>query len=152
MQDTVVSTKYWHREADGRLQCDLCPRHCRLRDGQRGLCYVRQRLDDEIKLVTYGRSSGFCIDPIEKKPFFHALPGSTALSFGMLGCDYHCAYCQNHFTSQAMRDPASDMAAGVVRKISAEQIIAPNARQNHSGLSSVSTASVMARKISAAPT
>ena len=63
MQETVVSTKYWHRETDGRLQCDVCPRHCRLREGQRGLCYVRQRLDDEIKLVTYGRSSGFWLTP-----------------------------------------------------------------------------------------
>ena len=59
MTETVVSTRYWHRLDDGRLQCDLCPRHCKLRDGQRGLCYVRQRLDDEVKLVSYGRSSGF---------------------------------------------------------------------------------------------
>ena len=81
MHETVVSTAYWHSEADGRLQCDVCPRHCRLREGQRGLCYVRQRLDDEIKLVTYGRSSGFCVDPIEKKPLNHFYPGTSVLSF-----------------------------------------------------------------------
>jgi len=93
--DNIVSTRYWHRLDDGRLQCDLCPRHCHLREGQRGLCYVRQRLDDEIKLVTYGRSSGFCIDPIEKKPLNHYYPGSAVLSFGTAGCNLACKFCQN---------------------------------------------------------
>ena len=70
---SVISTKYWHRLDDGRIQCDLCPRFCQLKEGQRGLCFVRARQHDEIVLTTYGRSSGFCADPIEKKPlnFFY---------------------------------------------------------------------------------
>jgi pyruvate formate lyase activating enzyme len=111
MVDTVVSTRYWHREPDGRLQCDVCPRHCRLREGQRGLCYVRQRLDDEIKLVTYGRSSGFCVDPIEKKPLNHFYPGSSVLSFGTAGCNLACKFCQNWDMSKSREmDTLADRA------------------------------------------
>ncbi len=95
MVGTVVQTRYWHALDDGRIQCDLCPRHCRLREGQRGLCYVRQRLDDEVRLVSYARSSGFCVDPIEKKPLNHFYPGSFALSFGTAGCNLACKFCQN---------------------------------------------------------
>jgi len=95
MDTTVVDTRFWHRRADGRLQCDLCPRHCRLDEGQRGLCYVRQRLDNAVRLVSYGRSSGFCIDPIEKKPLNHFYPGSAVLSFGTAGCNLACKFCQN---------------------------------------------------------
>ena len=91
----VVATKYWHKLDDGRLQCDLCPRECRLREGQRGLCFVRERQDDAIVLSTYGRSSGFCIDPIEKKPLNHFLPGTPVLSFGTAGCNLACKFCQN---------------------------------------------------------
>ncbi|MGD8681765.1 MAG: AmmeMemoRadiSam system radical SAM enzyme [Lysobacterales bacterium] len=87
--------RYWHRLEDGRLQCDLCPRFCRLRDGQRGLCFVRARSGGQILLTTYGRSSGFCIDPIEKKPLNHFLPGSPVLSFGTAGCNLACKFCQN---------------------------------------------------------
>jgi pyruvate formate lyase activating enzyme len=87
--------RYWHRLEDGRLQCDLCPRDCRLHEGQRGLCFVRQRLDDRMVLTTYGRSSGFCIDPIEKKPLNHFYPGSSVLSFGTAGCNLACKFCQN---------------------------------------------------------
>ncbi len=95
MDDTIITTQYWHAMDDGRLQCDVCPRHCRLNEGQRGLCYVRQRLDDEVKLVSYGRSSGFCVDPIEKKPLNHFYPGSAVLSFGTAGCNLACKFCQN---------------------------------------------------------
>lgn len=95
MNSNIVSTKYWHKLDDGRLQCDLCPRHCHLKEGQRGLCYVRQCLDGEVKLVSYGRSSGFCIDPIEKKPLNHFYPGSSVLSFGTAGCNLACKFCQN---------------------------------------------------------
>ena len=98
---SVVSTKYWHLREDGRIQCDLCPRACKLRDGQRGLCYVRARVDDEIVLTTYGRSSGFCVDPIEKKPLNHFLPGTAVLSFGTAGCNLACRYCQNWDISTA---------------------------------------------------
>jgi pyruvate formate lyase activating enzyme len=90
-----VAGRYWHRLDDGRLQCDLCPRYCKLRDGQRGLCFVRACKDDEIVLTTYGRSSGFCVDPIEKKPLNHFLPGTPVLSFGTAGCNLACKFCQN---------------------------------------------------------
>ncbi len=111
MDDTVVSTKYWHTLADGRLQCDVCPRHCRLREGQRGLCYVRQRLDGEVKLVSYGRSSGFCVDPIEKKPLNHFFPGSRVLSFGTAGCNLACKFCQNWDMSKSREmDTLADSA------------------------------------------
>ena len=88
-------TRYWHKRADGRIQCDLCPRDCKLHNGQRGLCFVRQCEDDAIWLTTYGRSSGFCIDPIEKKPLNHFYPGSRVLSFGTAGCNLACNFCQN---------------------------------------------------------
>jgi pyruvate formate lyase activating enzyme len=86
---------YWHLLDDGRIQCDLCPRDCRLHEGQRGACFVRQRLGDGMVLTTYGRSSGFCIDPIEKKPLNHFYPGSTVFSFGTAGCNLACKFCQN---------------------------------------------------------
>jgi len=81
----TVPTRYWHALDDGRVQCDLCPRYCKLHEGQRGLCFVRARQDNRIVLATYGRSSGYCIDPIEKKPLNHFLPGSPVLSFGTAG-------------------------------------------------------------------
>ncbi len=90
-----VSGRYWHKIDDGRLQCDVCPRFCKLREGQRGLCFVRARANDEIVLTTYGRSSGFCVDPIEKKPLNHFLPGTPVLSFGTAGCNLACKFCQN---------------------------------------------------------
>jgi pyruvate formate lyase activating enzyme len=111
MNRTIARTKYWHLMDDGRVQCDLCPRHCRLREGQRGLCYVRQRLDDEIKLVSYGRSSGFCVDPIEKKPLNHFYPGSAVLSFGTAGCNLACKFCQNWDMSKSREmDTLADQA------------------------------------------
>jgi pyruvate formate lyase activating enzyme len=87
--------RWWHMLADGRMQCDLCPRDCKLHEGQRGACFVRQRLDDRMVLTTYGRSSGFCLDPIEKKPLNHFYPGSSVLSFGTAGCNLACKFCQN---------------------------------------------------------
>ncbi|HET6349449.1 MAG TPA: AmmeMemoRadiSam system radical SAM enzyme [Candidatus Krumholzibacteria bacterium] len=91
----TVATEYWHVLDDGRVQCDLCPRFCRLREGQRGMCFVRARHNDRIVLTTYGRSSGFCIDPVEKKPLNHFLPGTAVLSFGTAGCNLACDFCQN---------------------------------------------------------
>ncbi len=88
-------TKYWHELEDGRIQCDVCPRYCQLKEGQRGLCFIRARQDNEIVLTSYGRSSGFCIDPIEKKPLNHFLPGTPILSFGTAGCNLSCKFCQN---------------------------------------------------------
>ena len=107
-----VSTRYWHTLDDGQVQCDLCPRHCKLQEGQRGLCYVRQRLDDEVKLVSYGRSSGFCVDPIEKKPLNHFYPGSRVLSFGTAGCNLACKFCQNWDMSKSREmDTLADAAS-----------------------------------------
>lgn len=94
-------TKYWHPLDNGKIQCDVCPRACQLAEGQRGLCFVRMRDADAIVLTTYGRSSGFCIDPVEKKPLNHFLPGTPVLSFGTAGCNLHCKFCQNWDISKA---------------------------------------------------
>ena len=91
----VVPTKHWHRLADGRVQCDICPRECKLHESQRGLCFVRACVNGAVVLTTYGRSSGFCVDPIEKKPLNHFLPGTPVLSFGTAGCNLACKFCQN---------------------------------------------------------
>jgi pyruvate formate lyase activating enzyme len=105
-------TRFWHLLPDGRVQCDLCPRACRLHEGQRGLCFVRAREDDQIVLTTYGRSSGFCVDPIEKKPLNHFLPGSAVLSFGTAGCNLACKFCQNWDISKSREiDTLADQAA-----------------------------------------
>jgi len=87
--------RYWRKIDDKRLQCEICPRLCKLHKGQRGLCFVRQSSENQIVLTTYGRSSGFCIDPIEKKPLNHFLPGTPVLSFGTAGCNLTCKFCQN---------------------------------------------------------
>jgi pyruvate formate lyase activating enzyme len=109
---STVSGRYWHRLEDDRIQCDVCPRACRLREGQRGLCFVRAREGDEIVLTTYGRSSGFCVDPIEKKPLNHFLPGTPVLSFGTAGCNLSCRFCQNWDISKSRQiDTLADEAA-----------------------------------------
>ena len=95
MNDINYPGRYWHKLDDGRIQCDLCPRDCKLHEGQRGACFVRQRVGDQMVLTTYGRSSGFCVDPIEKKPLNHFYPGSSVLSFGTAGCNLACKFCQN---------------------------------------------------------
>lgn len=92
---SIIPTTYWHQLDDGRVQCDLCPRFCKLHERQQGLCFVRARHGDRIVLTTYGRSSGFCVDPIEKKPLNHFLPGTSVLSFGTAGCNLSCKFCQN---------------------------------------------------------
>jgi pyruvate formate lyase activating enzyme len=106
-----IPARYWHVLDDARIQCDLCPRYCKLRDGQRGLCFVRARDGDRMVLTTYGRSSGFCIDPIEKKPLNHFLPGSAVLSFGTAGCNLTCKFCQNWDISKASADDRLQDAA-----------------------------------------
>ncbi len=97
----IVATKHWRMLDDGRVQCEMCPRFCKLKEGARGLCFVRARQDDAIVLTTYGRSSGFCVDPIEKKPLNHFLPGTPVLSFGTAGCNLACNFCQNHDISKS---------------------------------------------------
>jgi pyruvate formate lyase activating enzyme len=105
-------TTYWHRLDDGRVQCDVCPRACKLKEGQRGMCFVRARAGDAIVLTTYGRSSGFCVDPIEKKPLDHFLPGSAVLSFGTAGCNLACRFCQNWDISKSREiDTLADAAS-----------------------------------------
>lgn len=108
----TVPTRYWHALANGRIQCDLCPRFCKLLEGQRGLCFVRAREGDQIVLKTYGRSSGFCVDPIEKKPLNHFLPGTPVLSFGTAGCNLACKFCQNWDISKSREaDTLADQAS-----------------------------------------
>jgi len=94
-EGSIVDTRHWHALEDGRIQCDVCPRACKLHEGQRGLCFVRGAEAGRIKLFSYGRSSGFCVDPIEKKPLNHFLPGTSVLSFGTAGCNLACKFCQN---------------------------------------------------------
>ena len=107
----VVPTRYWHVLADGRVQCDVCPRACKLRDGQRGLCFVRACADGQVVLTSYGRSSGFCVDPIEKKPLNHFPPGSSVLSLGTAACNLACRFCQNWEISKSKQvDALADRA------------------------------------------
>ncbi len=115
--------RHWERLSNGKIQCNVCPRQCQLKEGQRGFCFVRQNINEEIVLTTYGRSSGFCIDPIEKKPLNHFFPGSSVLSFGTAGCNLGCRFCQNWDISKAKEmdklmaiaspDQISDLASGL---------------------------------------
>ena len=108
----TVPTRHWHQVDDGRVQCDVCPRACKLHEGQRGVCFVRGRVEDQIVLTTYGRSSGYCVDPIEKKPLNHFLPGTSVLSFGTAGCNLACRFCQNWDISKSKEvDRLSDAAS-----------------------------------------
>ena len=101
LEPGVVRGEWWHRLDDGRVQCDLCPRYCRLHDGQKAFCFVREARNGEIVLTSYGRATGYCIDPIEKKPLNHFYPGSSVLSFGTAGCNLGCRFCQNWDISKA---------------------------------------------------
>jgi pyruvate formate lyase activating enzyme len=97
----VVASRYFREEADGQVVCEMCPRACALREGQRGVCFVRACRDGQVVLTSYGRSTGFCIDPIEKKPLYHFLPGTPVLSFGTAGCNLTCKFCQNWESTRA---------------------------------------------------
>jgi pyruvate formate lyase activating enzyme len=109
---STVETLYWHALPDGRVQCDVCPRACKLHDGQRGLCFVRAAEHGAVVLTSYGRSSGFCVDPIEKKPLNHFHPGSSVLSFGTAGCNLACKFCQNWDISKSREtDTLADAAS-----------------------------------------
>jgi pyruvate formate lyase activating enzyme len=108
----VASGRWWHGTEGGRIQCDLCPRFCTLSDGQRGFCFVRQNQGGQMALTSYGRASGFCLDPIEKKPLDHFYPGTSVLSFGTAGCNLGCRFCQNWDISKAReQDRLTDWAA-----------------------------------------
>jgi len=119
----VHPTKHWHTLEDGRVQCDVCPRECRMHEGQRGLCFVRGVEAGEVKLHTYGRSSGFCVDPIEKKPLNHFLPGTAVLSFGTAGCNLACKFCQNWDMSKSREmDTLSDQATPEMLAAAAQRL------------------------------
>lgn len=123
MEKGVVPTKYWEDVGHGRVQCNVCPNHCRLAEGQRGACFVRQNIGGAVVLTTYGRSSGFCIDPIEKKPLNHFLPGTPILSFGTAGCNLTCRFCQNWDISKSREmDTLMDEATPEVIARAAQQL------------------------------
>jgi pyruvate formate lyase activating enzyme len=112
IQSNSFPTEYWHKLDDGRVQCDLCPRECQLKEGQQGLCFIRACENGEIVLTSYGRSSGFCVDPIEKKPLNHFLPGTPVFSFGTAGCNLACRFCQNWDMSKSREmDTLADAAS-----------------------------------------
>jgi pyruvate formate lyase activating enzyme len=119
----TVEGELYERLPDGAVRCYACGHRCLIREGRRGICKVRFNQEGKL-MVPWGYVAALQADPIEKKPFFHILPGADALTFGMLGCDFHCDYCQNWLTSQALRDPASDPAFEFVRRISPEQMVA----------------------------
>lgn len=109
---STIEVGFWQDAGGGKIQCNLCPRFCKLADGQRGLCFVRGNEGGRMHLYTYGRSSGFCIDPIEKKPLNHYLPGTPVLSFGTAGCNLNCKFCQNWDMSKAREmDKLADAAS-----------------------------------------
>jgi pyruvate formate lyase activating enzyme len=130
-QLTVEGTLY-ERLPDDSVRCFACGHRCLIREGKRGICQVRFNEGGKLR-VPWGYVAALQSDPIEKKPFFHVLPGSNALTFGMLGCDYHCGYCQNWLTSQALRDPASDESINYIRKISPQGMV-DAARRTHASV------------------
>ncbi len=115
----IAPTRYWHTLDDNRVMCDLCPRACKLHEGQAGLCFVRENRNGKVVLTTYGRSSGFCVDPIEKKPLNHFLPGTPVLSFGTAGCNLACKFCQNWDISKSREvDTLADTASpGTIARV-----------------------------------
>jgi len=120
LAEHVREGEIYRKDPDGWVRCFACGHRCKIPPGRDGICKVRYNRDG-VLYVPHGYAAGIQLDPIEKKPFFHALPGSNALSFGMLGCDYHCAYCQNWITSQAIRDPEAGTSPTLV---SAEKLVA----------------------------
>ncbi len=127
--DKLHPARWWHTLDDGRIQCDLCPRECKLHEGQRAACFVRAMQGGELVLTTYGRSSGFCIDPIEKKPLNQFYPGSSILSFGTAGCNLACKFCQNWDISKSrdmdrLMDQASPEAIAQAAKRHGAQSVA----------------------------
>lgn len=116
-------TRYWRPLDDGRVECTMCPRFCKLREGQRGLCFVRGNSGGQVVLLSYGRSSGFCVDPIEKKPLNHFLPGTPIFSFGTAGCNLACKFCQNWDISKSReQDALLDQASPALIAQAAKQL------------------------------
>jgi pyruvate formate lyase activating enzyme len=117
--DRLTAPGSLFQKEDGAVRCLACGHRCRIPEGRRGICKVRFNRQGELR-VPFGYVAGVAVDPIEKKPFFHVLPGADALTFGMLGCDLHCSYCQNWITSQALRDPA---AGAPVQEVTPQQLV-----------------------------
>ncbi len=122
IDELTVDGELYQNLPDKAVRCYACGHRCLIREGRRGICKVRYNQDGKLR-VPWGYVAALQVDPIEKKPFNHVLPSSDALTFGMLGCDFHCDYCQNHLTSQALRDPASDASLNYIRRVSPEQIV-----------------------------
>ena len=132
MVGDIIQSNYpaawWTMLPDGRIECQLCPRACKLHEGQRGFCFVRRRVGNSMVLTTYGRSSGFCVDPMEKKPLNHFYPGTSVLSFGTAGCNLGCRFCQNWSISKArefnrLADAASpDTIAKTAQKLGCKAV------------------------------
>jgi pyruvate formate lyase activating enzyme len=122
LDDMTSSGKLVEKMEGQTVRCLACAHRCVIHPGRRGICLVRFNQDGELR-VPQGYVAGLNVDPIEKKPFYHFLPGSGALTFGMLGCNFHCEFCQNWLSSQVLRDPSIDPYAGMVQKISSSQIV-----------------------------
>ncbi len=112
----------YERLPDQEVRCHACAHHCLIKPGKRGVCYMRYN-QDGVLMVPYGYVAGVQPDPIEKKPFYHFMPGSRTLTFGMLGCNFHCSFCQNWHTSQTLRDSSADLAAHYIEEVSAKQLV-----------------------------
>lgn len=97
--------KYQTTQKDNKIQCTICPRNCILKEGQSGFCQIRKNVKGTITLTSYGYNTGLAVDPIEKKPLYHFYPGSKVLSFGTLGCNMGCQFCQNWHISKSKADP-----------------------------------------------
>ncbi len=121
LDDLTIEGALYESLANRAVRCHACGHRCLIREGQRGICQVRFNSNGALR-VPFGYVAGLQNDPIEKKPFSHVLPGAAALTFGMLGCDYHCGFCQNWLTSQALRDPAANISAQFIQKITPQEI------------------------------
>ncbi len=107
----MIEAKWWKTLENGKILCTLCPRFCTIGEGQYGFCYVRQNHNGKLVSIAYGKPTGFGIDPVEKKPLNHFLPGSTILSFGTAGCNLGCKFCQNWSISKAHLDDINSLNA-----------------------------------------
>jgi pyruvate formate lyase activating enzyme len=122
LDQLTVTGELYEKLENNAVRCTACGHRCKIREGRRGICQVRFNEGGELR-VPHGYVGALQSDPIEKKPFFHVMSGTNALTFGMLGCDFHCGYCQNWLTSQAMRDPDSDISANYIRKMSPREMV-----------------------------
>ncbi len=109
--EEIKLANWWHTLEDGKILCTLCPRYCKIGDGQPGFCYIRQNQGGKLYTLGYGKPTGFAIDPVEKKPLFHFYPGTSILSFGTAGCNLGCKFCQNWSISKAKLDELQSVTA-----------------------------------------